>query len=158
MLNMIYWPLSGIVLILIIIHRIRVCVCVYACERASLSVDHCVRMHLLDARAIKCAAIISFRMKNVDHEEFVLKWLALVVWISWIVTGFGSVSCRFFYCFWRWSEPLVQLLLLLLLLSQSLVFFVVCRACCAAKWCPVFTTHYGCGLSYNKLYVSFFII
>lgn len=33
--------------------------------------------------------------------------------------------------------------------------FVIYRACCAAKWRTVFTTYYGCGLSYNKVCVSF---
>lgn len=63
---------------------------------------------------------------------------------------------------------MLRLLLLLPLLSLSLAccccsffpflsFAALSHACCAAKWCPVFTTHYGCGLSYYKLCVSFFV-
>lgn len=78
----------------------------------------------------------------------------------------SDFSCVFF------SQSLslllmLRLLLLLPLLSLSLAccccsffpflsFAALLHACCAAKWCPVFTTHYGCGLSYYKLCVSFF--
>lgn len=161
MLNMIYWPLSGIVLILTISHRIFISLTLLLLV---VVVSFSVQLFIpsfgcisLDGRPIKCAAIISFGWKMLTIKNLCVK-----------VAGF----CRLNLVNRKWLQQNVSYQFFFIASDGDRCWCCFCccchcrccffcrlpRACCAAKWCPVFTTHYGCGLSCNKLYVSFFTI